>query len=242
MLLNACCVPSALTGLAIGAHRKRPDPPGDTATGLWQIDLSSLNRDVECPSVGTIFAHSLRHSHLDTWRAGTGRRPGLRLSPRAYFQRAFAAVLAISFRRLADIPSARAFPPLRPSATAAGSLPSSGVLRMTWTVLPITLAGRRSPLGPRGIFFTPCALLSAKHIINRGQKRGCVMSIVPLLQEAAFDPEATHILTTAFNKAWDKFKSSAARSRMMLARLRRERSSPSKLLIQPERARETLIA
>ena len=33
MLLNACCVPSALTGLAIGAHRKRPDPPGDTATG-----------------------------------------------------------------------------------------------------------------------------------------------------------------------------------------------------------------
>jgi len=154
MLLNACCVPSALTGLAIGAHRKRPDPPGDTATGLWQIDLSSLNRDVECPSVGTIFAHSLRHSHLDTWRAGTGRRPGLRLSPRAYFQRAFAAVRAISFRRLADIPSARAFPPLRPSATAAGSLPSSGVLRMTWTVLPITSAGRRSPLGPRGIFFT----------------------------------------------------------------------------------------
>src|SRR6266404_1816523 len=33
MLLNACCVPSALTGLAIGAHRKRPEPPGDTATG-----------------------------------------------------------------------------------------------------------------------------------------------------------------------------------------------------------------
>ena len=27
---------------------------------------------------------------------GTGRRPGLRLSPRAYFQRAFAAVLAIT--------------------------------------------------------------------------------------------------------------------------------------------------
>src|SRR5258705_13391629 len=48
-----------------------------------------------------------------------------RLSPRAYFQRAFAAFLAISFRRLADMPSARAFPPLRPSATAAGSLPSS---------------------------------------------------------------------------------------------------------------------
>src|SRR6516162_6208885 len=96
--------------------------------------------------------------------------------------------------------------------------------------------------GTSGHILYPCALLSAKHIINRGQKRGCVMSIVPLLQEAAFDPEATHILTTAFNKAWDKFKSSAARSRMMLARLRRERSSPSKLLRQPERARETLIA
>ena len=36
------------------------------------------------------------------------------------------------------------------------------------------------------------------------------MPIVPLLQEAAFDPEATHILTTAFNKAWDKFKSSGS--------------------------------
>ncbi len=45
--------------------------------------------------------------------------------PLAYFQRAFAALLAISFRLLADMPSARAFPPLRPSATAAGSLPSN---------------------------------------------------------------------------------------------------------------------
>ena len=36
------------------------------------------------------------------------------------------------------------------------------------------------------------------------------MPIVPLLQEAAFDPETTHILTTAFNKAWDKFKSSGS--------------------------------
>jgi hypothetical protein len=36
------------------------------------------------------------------------------------------------------------------------------------------------------------------------------MPIVPLLQEAVFDPETTHILTTAFNKAWDKFKSSGS--------------------------------
>ena len=64
--------------------------------------------------------------------------------------------------------------------------------------------------GTSGHILYPCALLSAKHIINRGQKRGCVMPIVPLLQEAAFDPEATHILTTAFNKAWDKFKSSGS--------------------------------
>jgi hypothetical protein len=34
------------------------------------------------------------------------------------------------------------------------------------------------------------------------------MPIVPLLHEAAFDPETTHILTTAFDKAWAKFKSS----------------------------------
>jgi hypothetical protein len=36
------------------------------------------------------------------------------------------------------------------------------------------------------------------------------MPIVPLLQEAAFGPETTEILTTAFNKAWDKFKLSGS--------------------------------
>jgi hypothetical protein len=40
--------------------------------------------------------------------------------------------------------------------------------------------------------------------------REVVVPIVSLLQEAAFDPETTHILTTAFNKAWDKFKSSGS--------------------------------
>jgi hypothetical protein len=34
------------------------------------------------------------------------------------------------------------------------------------------------------------------------------MPIIALLQQEAFDPEATRILTTAFDKAWDKFKSS----------------------------------
>jgi hypothetical protein len=36
------------------------------------------------------------------------------------------------------------------------------------------------------------------------------MPIVALLQQVAFDPEATRILTTAFDKAWDKFKSSGS--------------------------------
>jgi hypothetical protein len=48
------------------------------------------------------------------------------------------------------------------------------------------------------------------------------MPIVALLQQEAFDPEVTHILTTAFDKAWDKFKSRlAARWQMMVVRLRR---------------------
>jgi hypothetical protein len=62
--------------------------------------------------------------------------------------------------------------------------------------------------GPRGILQP--LLLSATHIISRGRKRGRVMPIVALLQQEAFDPEVTHILTTAFDKAWDKFKSSGS--------------------------------
>ncbi len=36
------------------------------------------------------------------------------------------------------------------------------------------------------------------------------MPIGALLQQAAFDPVATHILTTAFDKAWHRFKSSGS--------------------------------
>jgi len=36
------------------------------------------------------------------------------------------------------------------------------------------------------------------------------MPIVALLQKAAFDPETTQILTTAFDKAWERFKSSGS--------------------------------
>jgi hypothetical protein len=42
------------------------------------------------------------------------------------------------------------------------------------------------------------------------ESEGCVMPIAGLLQQAAFDPEATRILMTAFDKAWDKFKSSGS--------------------------------
>jgi hypothetical protein len=65
-----------------------------------------------------------------------------------------------SFRYLADMPDARALPPILPSSWAALFLPSSAkkdssispvAILMTWTALPVTSAGRRSPLGPRGI-------------------------------------------------------------------------------------------
>ena len=36
------------------------------------------------------------------------------------------------------------------------------------------------------------------------------MPIVALLEKASFDPETTHILATAFDKAWNKFKSSGS--------------------------------
>jgi len=42
-----------------------------------------------------------------------------------------------------------------------------------------------------------------------------VMPIVALLQKAAFDPETTHILATAFDKVWDKFKSSGSGSKIV---------------------------
>jgi hypothetical protein len=80
-------------------------------------------------------------------------------SQKRYFQRFLAAFLAISDRFLAVIPAARAFPPMRPSATAAAFFPSSVVRSSISPVailpimmaLPMASAGRRSPLGPRGM-------------------------------------------------------------------------------------------
>src|ERR1700716_4179435 len=54
--------------------------------------------------------------------------------------------------------SARAFPPMRPSAPAAAFLPSSVVAGSPISpvaILPITSAGRFSRLGPRGMSLPP---------------------------------------------------------------------------------------
>jgi hypothetical protein len=77
--------------------------------------------------------------------------------------RFLAAFRVISARRFLLITSARAFPPLRPSATSAGSLPSSlglasslspVAILATMMAAPITSAGRFSPLGSRCISFS----------------------------------------------------------------------------------------
>ncbi|HZZ62326.1 MAG TPA: hypothetical protein VFE63_14335 [Roseiarcus sp.] len=83
--------------------------------------------------------------------------------PLVFFQRFSAAAFAISARRSGVIFAARAAPPFLPSAFAAWSFVSSGpkssgsspvATLMTLTAAPITSAGRRSPLGPRGVFST----------------------------------------------------------------------------------------
>src|SRR6185437_4967346 len=92
----------------------------------------------------------------------------------ASFQRVVAAFLAISFRRFLLMASARALPPIRPKATAAGFLPSASGVGRTSAISPVailaiitarafTSAGRRSPLGPLGICLF-LALLAGKHI------------------------------------------------------------------------------
>src|SRR5258708_1065128 len=71
---------------------------------------------------------------------------------------------------------------MRPSATAAAFLPSSVVvssiwpvaIRMTWTALPITSAGRFSPFGPRGI--PDRLLLCGKHATIRGW----ILAVMPI--------------------------------------------------------------
>src|SRR5271165_1237367 len=109
------------------------------------------------------------------------------------FQRFCAAFFAISARRSGVIFSARAFPPRLPIDTAAGSLPCfSGVsisssispvaILATLIALPITSAGRFSPLGPLGmrlslqiytgqmrpqVFLGSCIVIPREETINR---------------------------------------------------------------------------
>jgi hypothetical protein len=60
--------------------------------------------------------------------------------PEVYsLQRVLAAFLAISRRRLADIPAARAFPPIRPNATAAAFLPSDSGVGRTSLISPVAI-------------------------------------------------------------------------------------------------------
>jgi hypothetical protein len=84
-----------------------------------------------------------------------------------------AAFAAISFRRAGVSALARALLPARPLRTFPADflLPGSSnfpiAIRMTWTALPMTSAGRFSPLGPLGMP-CPCICFALKHIL-----RGC---------------------------------------------------------------------
>jgi hypothetical protein len=80
----------------------------------------------------------------------------MKLTGLNYFpHRPLAAFWAIWRRRSGVSFLARETPPLRPSAAADSCLRLSEIspvaIRMTWTALPMTSAGRFSPLGPRGI-------------------------------------------------------------------------------------------
>jgi hypothetical protein len=73
-----------------------------------------------------------------------------------FLQRDSAARRAISRRFSGDNSMARARPPASPPFARFGALPlvssiSPVAIRATMTAAPITSAGRRSPLGPRGI-------------------------------------------------------------------------------------------
>ena len=70
--------------------------------------------------------------------ASAGRDPTVRQFKKNRYPShlALAAFCAISFRLRADIPAARALPPMRPSAAAAAFLPSSVV---TSSILPVAI-------------------------------------------------------------------------------------------------------
>ncbi len=94
-----------------------------------------------------------------------------RLMHRAIVHRFVAAFLAISWRRFLLRALARAFPPLLPSSAAAlrsgrTSSSSPSAIRITFTALPITSAGRFSPRGPLGIGFLLLGALDAQPLAD----------------------------------------------------------------------------
>jgi hypothetical protein len=64
-------------------------------------------------------------------------------------------IWSFTYAKAKNVRTAKAAPVLAPVA-----------IRMTWTALPITSAGRFSPLGPRGIGFQSCFRLSIQQADN----------------------------------------------------------------------------
>lgn len=135
---------------------------------------------------------SLGESDMDSEREGNFRRfgEGIRELWRDYRDRFFgvphralAAVLAILARCVLLIARARADPPMRPSSIAALLLPSSGfvsssispvAIRMTWTALLMTSAGRFRPFRSFGMntgYGNVVSALVAMSVVRSGEAR-----------------------------------------------------------------------
>src|SRR5262249_51182189 len=97
---------------------------------FWQIDLSSFNRDVECPSVGMIFAHSFSE------RSAMAVRPYLRTRRRGWGLPHFGNEV-----RAASV------------AGPSGRSPKSSTLRLPWSK-------RTCASSPRHVRSAPFANLS----------------------------------------------------------------------------------
>ena len=106
--------------------------------------------------------------------------------------------------------AARARPPFFPSATAAGSFPSSSValdssispvaIFATMTAAPITSPGRFWPCGPLGISLSPSVLDEAELLYPR---------TVPLREDFAAFALKTIFVTEGQFDAFDIIKSAA---------------------------------
>src|SRR5262249_7458073 len=72
MLCSFCLDGTRHRGASCAPTRLMTPRQARVSQKLWQIDLSSFTRDVECPSVGMIFAHSFSE------RSAMAVRPSLR--------------------------------------------------------------------------------------------------------------------------------------------------------------------